>query len=386
MPIFNKIITLSKQIAGSLLKDKQPTALDQSDLFIEEDKNYIFNSLTDENLIKKRFNLSNQIDKDADWKKLKSKIDVLVRRLYWKYAAAASVLIIVALTIFLNNGDNTQFIEPIIVNNNIQTGTDKATLTLENGEEVTLIKGVSLQTSYATSSGEEIIYQTISTTNPEIAYNYLTIPRGGQYFVKLSDGTQVWLNSDSKLKYPVAFIEGQTREVELVYGEAYFDVSLSKNHSGSKFNVNVLSGNQEVEVLGTEFNIKAYKDESHIYTTLVEGIVSVGNAIDKEILKPNEQSILNIESKNIIISEVDVYNETSWRKGFFTFKGKPLKDIMIILSRWYNIDIEIENKAVSNYKFIGTLSKNKNIEHILQTIKNTNNITYEITDNRIIIK
>src|SRR5690606_33390781 len=147
---------------------------------------------------------------------------------------------------------------------------------------------------------------------------YLTIPRGGQFNVVLSDGTEVWLNSDTQLKYPVNFVEGQDREVELVFGEAYFDVSPSTEHGGSKFKV--MNNAQEVEVLGTEFNIKAYRDDINVYTTLVEGKVVVGNGDLKQYLTPNQLSHLNLENNSIKVRVVDVNVETSWKKGIFTFK------------------------------------------------------------------
>ncbi|HEX9826742.1 MAG TPA: FecR family protein, partial [Flavobacteriaceae bacterium] len=196
---------------------------------------------------------------------------------FWRYAAAAILIIALASTYFLrdtifNNQIQIENTTPIIVNNQIAPGIDKATLTLEDGTEMVLVKGASVQTKNATSNGEEIIYQQ-TTGNRQPATNTLTIPRGGQFFITLADGTKVWLNSETQIKYPVSFVKGQSRQVELVYGEAYFDVSPSTAHGGSNFKV--FNNNQEVEVLGTEFNIKAYKDEINIFTTLVEGKVAV---------------------------------------------------------------------------------------------------------------
>lgn len=299
-----------------------------------------------------------------------------------KYGVAASVLLLVSLS-FVFNEKPAQTETPIIVDNNIKIGSDKATLTLEDGADVVLEKGEDYQNTNLSSNGEVLVYKS-DNSKKDIAYNYLTIPRGGQFNVELSDGTKVWLNSESKLKYPVKFIDGETRQVELIYGEAYFDVSPSENHKGSKFKVNTLI--QEVVVLGTEFNIKAYKDEAQIYTTLVEGKVEIGNDISNEELKPNQQSTVNVENNHITISEVDVYNEISWRKGVFSFKNKSLKDMMQVLSRWYNIDIEFENNTLKDLKFNGVLSKTQNIENILLTIKTTNDFAYEINQDRILIK
>jgi len=321
--------------------------------------------------------------------KEKKALQVIKIRKYMKYAAVFVALI--ASSYYLNSKiinplEKSQVVEnPNPENNSIQPGTDKATLTLEDGSVIALEKGASFQTKNVKSNGDEIIYKSaVANKKNEIAYNYLTIPRGGEYFVILADGTKVWLNSESQLKYPVSFIQGETREVELVYGEAYFDVSPSTAHKGAKFKVVNLA--QEVEVFGTEFNIKAYKDEQNIYTTLVEGKVEVNTNGIKEILKPNYQSNVN-RFKNIIsVTLVDIKEETSWKNGVFTFKGKPLKDIMKVISRWYDIDVIFVNKDLESVKFKGVLEKNQTIEEILSIMKSNTINQYEIKDKLLIIK
>jgi transmembrane sensor len=257
-------------------------------------------------------------------------------------------------------------------------------LTLENGSNITLEKGKNYRAENLKSNGEELVYQPKNITKAQIKYNYLTIPRGGQFYVQLSDGTKIWLNSESQLKYPISFIGGETRQVELVYGEAYFEVSPSTNHNGSKFKV--LTSMQEVEVLGTEFNIKAYKDETNIYTTLAEGKVVIRNGFSSQNLIPTQQSNLNLKNNTITISAVDVYSETSWKKGLFSFKSTELKEIMIVLSRWYDVNFVFSNAKIENIKFNGVLSKNQTIKEILTTIKDTKFIKdYDIKDKKITI-
>ena len=303
----------------------------------------------------------------------------------FKYVAAA--VIVFGLGYFYQQGSFNRPMEitPIIVNTTIESDTDKVTLTLEDGSVVALEKGNTYQTQNANSNGEEIVYEAGKRNRTEVAYNYLTIPRGGEFFVKLSDGTQVWLNSESKLKYPVKFIEGTTREVELVYGEAYFDVSPSTKHKGSKFKV--FNKSQEVEVLGTEFNIKAYKDEVNVYTTLVEGKVAVNFDNKKQYLNPSQQSNFNLNNNSLVIKTVDVYNEISWKEGVFSFDGKSIQEVMKVLSRWYDINVIFENKISENLEFVGILRKNKSLEEILSNIKNSGIIMdYEIKDNEVILK
>lgn len=320
-------------------------------------------------------------------KKEKSLVYRLKKQPIYKYAAAAVVVGIMVSTYFFKNSFFNTPVEsiPKIVNTNvILPGTDKATLTLGDGSVVALEKGNTYQTQNANSNGEEIIYETGSRKTNEIVYNYLTIPRGGEFHMVMADGTEVWLNSESQLKYPVSFIEGVTREVELVYGEAYFDVSPSIKHKGAKFKV--LNRSQEIEVLGTEFNIKAYKDETNIYTTLVEGKVVVSNGASKQNLVPNQQSNLDLKNNSISIYKIDVNSETSWRKGIFSFKGKPLKDIMKVISRWYDVDIIFENKDLESIKFKGSLDKNQSIEEILTIMKSNTINNYEIIDKTIMLK
>lgn len=299
-------------------------------------------------------------------------------------AMAASLLLLISISLIINKINPLKIETPAVAHKEILIGSDKATLTLEDGSVIALEKGKSYTKGNAASNGEKLVYN--SNGKPAVsANNLLTIPRGGQFFVQLADSTKVWLNSESQLKYPVAFVDGETRQVELVYGEAYFEVSPSTKHKGSRFKVKTQE--QNVEVIGTEFNIKAYKDEPAIYTTLVKGVVAVSNAAQKQILTPNKQSKITEYNGNIAVSEVDVYNEISWRKGLFVFKGMPLKDIAKVLSRWYDVDIVFADPALGNVKFNGVLNKNQKLEDILTTIKNINFINaYEKKDNKIIIK
>ncbi|SMG13987.1 FecR family protein [Arenibacter troitsensis] len=303
-----------------------------------------------------------------------------------KYAAAAVLIGILATSYFLsdNKYNTPQENTPNNVVNTVVPGTDKATLTLGDGSVVALQKGNAVKTQNANSDGEKIVYKAVGGKPKEMVYNYLTIPRGGQFNVVLSDGTEVWLNSETQLKYPVHFEEGKVREVELVYGEAYFDVSPSTEHGGSKFRV--MNKAQEVEVLGTEFNIKAYKDDTNVYTTLVEGKVVVGSGDLKQYLTPNQQSHLNLENNRIKVTVVDVNVETSWKNGIFSFKGMPLKNIMKVISRWYDVDVVFENKELESLKFKGVLDKYQSIEEILNIMTSSTINNYEIKNKTIIIK
>jgi hypothetical protein len=331
--------------------------------------------------------LANILKEIQNKETLKTKIVPIYQRSFFKYAVAAFLLVLISLTFLLKNNDtkvsNTNVVKTI--KPTINPGTNKATLTLKNGSKVVLGKGTNFHTQNAESHGEEIVYEKGVSGAEKIEYNYLTIPRGGQFFIKLSDGTQVWLNSESQLKYPVKFIQGQNRKVELVYGEAYFDVSPSTVHNGDAFLV--FNKAQEVQVLGTEFNIKAYKDEAKVYTTLVEGKVAVSIDERKENLLPSQQLSLNKTNKTSVIKTVDVYNETSWKNGVFSFEDIPLKDMMKVLSRWYDVEVVIESESIQNEEFVGVLRKNQKLDEILMNIKNFGIIkNFEIYEEKVVIE
>ncbi|AOW10786.1 FecR family protein [Flavobacterium gilvum] len=339
-----------------------------------------------------------EVDNKKAWKSIKAKfherndkpVITIVKRPWFKYVAAAIVVSLMATTFFLKNksiSNEPIKISPEIVKSNIENinpGTDKATLTLGNGEVVVLEKGVSVKTQNAKSNGKEIVYDANKQDVSKVVYNYLTIPRGGQFTIQLSDGTKVWLNSESQLKFPVAFVEGKTRQVELVYGEAYFEVSPSTEHKGAHFEVYNMK--QKVEVVGTEFNIKAYKDEANIYTTLVKGKVNVEIESKKQKLVPNEQLNLDIKNNTSKIKTVDVYNEISWKDGVFAFKGKSLKEIMKVISRWYDVDVIFENKNLESVEFKGSLDKKQSLKEILSIMKSTTINNYEMKDKTLIIR
>ncbi len=342
--------------------------LDEKPILSEVDANRIYNNIAQ--------NLKPQNNKFS--KK---------RNYIWRYAAAAIFIGVLATSYFLKGNILNTPIDtaPKIANETIETGKNKAVLTLNDGSTIALEKGNSYQTQNVTSNGENIVYDSKKQSLDEIAYHYLTIPRGGNFHIFLSDGTEVWLNSESQLKYPVHFTEGKTRQVELVYGEAYFNVSPSTKHRGAKFKV--INKSQNIEVLGTQFNIKAYKDETNIYTTLVEGKVSVATATTKQILKPSQQLNLNLKTNTAVVAKVNIYNETSWKEGVFSFRRKPLIDIMKVLSRWYDMDVYFANSNLENAGFNGVLGKDQNIEDILKTIKNFGIIeNYEIVDKTVFLK
>ena len=339
------------------------------------------------------------VDSDKAYKKVLSEINVQPKNsgskrtaipLWLKYAAAASFFLILFFVIKKDDIWQQPSVNDTKVSTSIQPGSNKAILVLEDGSTAELEEGKAYRNDNLSSDGNNLVYNEASTTNDknaetetEIRYNRLRIPRGGQFQITLSDGTHVWINSESEIKYPVHFKTGDSRVVELLYGEVYFDVSPSSDHNGDTFKV--LSNNQEIEVLGTEFNIKAYQEETNTYTTLVEGKIGLTAFSESMTLSPNQQAVLNGDQGSLNVSTVDVYNEISWKDGVFSFKSKSLQEIMVVLSRWYDFEIEFKNDKIKKEEFVGVLGKHEKIEDILLNMKQLGVINDFRFDDRILI-
>lgn len=362
------------------------------DLLKNEEGTQVFNSYVKTQYLSTLSMTEYDVNKAKENIKTRLKKGKQTRRvhLYKKMAVAASVMLMFGMAFYLfYNSSQVNTPEPKKQPNLIVAGTDKAILTLENGDEVALEKGKKYQSGKVSSNGEELVYadkgQSDSVENEQL-YNYLTIPRGGQFYVRLSDGTEVWLNSETKLKYPVKFTVGNTRNVELIYGEAYFKVSPSIAHKGAAFHV--LTKSQEIDVLGTEFNVKAYNNDPVMATTLVEGEIRIKKGEASETMTPNQQAKVDHESDKIDIQEIDVSQEISWINGLFSFNEKPLEEIMIVLSRWYDTEVVFANSKKKKFVFTGMLERTEAVEDILRLIEATSEgqLQFEINDKTISIK
>ena len=169
-----------------------------------------------------------------------------------------------------------------------------------------------------------------------------------------------------------------------MYGEAYFDVSHSTNHNGSDFKV--ITKTQEVEVLGTEFNVRAYNDEDQIFTTLVNGKIALDNGVSHEAILPGQQAVISKKEENILVQEVNVSREIAWKNGFFDFHDMPLEDMMRTLARWYDIVVEYDDESLKTLHFSGLLRRRDNINELLKTLEITGDVSFDINGNLIIIE
>nr|WP_253906562.1 FecR family protein [Chitinophaga sp. SYP-B3965] len=282
-----------------------------------------------------------------------------VRRIF-QFAAAAAVLGIIATGLyFWNENKIKSATEATYVKNDVAPGSNKAVLILGDGSQVTL-DSTGNQTLRQGSiaihqQGGQLQYDT-QGEETSITYNTLTTPRGGQFQIILPDGTKVWLNAASSLRYPTTFTGGE-RKVEIT-GEAYFEVA---KNAAMPFRVK-MNDNATVEVLGTHFNINAYADESAIRATLLEGRIKVMDVV----LNPGEQAQITADVK--VLHQVDTSAVMAWRYGLFNFEGQNLKEVMRQLSRWYDIDVIYEG-TVPDIVFGGKMLRNINLSQLLKILE-----------------
>jgi hypothetical protein len=224
-----------------------------------------------------------------------------------------------------------------------------------------------------------IVYSQAESTKEAIEYHKINVPRNGEYFVQLSDGTKVWVNSESSIGFKSRF-DGKQRIVELS-GEAYFEVAKNPDQPFI-----VRTDNMDIRVLGTHFNVKAYPDEEYTYATLNEGKIRVNKGELNEILAPNQQLALNNSTNEFSKQEVDASIYSAWVKGKFVFKDEKLEDILIALSRWYDIKIFYENARLKEDKFSISVNRYDDINVLLDHLQLTGGINFEISKNALIVK
>lgn len=320
-----------------------------------------------------------------------------VRKLWPRIAGVAAIAALLAIAILfkdqiLSIGNQSQVVSS---NQDIAPGKSVATLTLANGRKILLsampsgeLANESGVTISKTSDGE-ILYEIKEHSAAESGqHNLLSTAMGETYQVKLPDGSRVWLNAASSLKYPVSFSSLKDRRVEL-HGEAYFEIAKDKLHPFL-----VETDGQEVTVLGTHFNIKAYQQDKNIVTTLAEGSVRVGYQAsawsdhgkivykDEVILSPGQQSLLKGET--ISVSKAVLEESLAWKDGNFVFNDANIEKIMQDIARWYNIQVVYEGSVPAG-KFSGNVSRTKNISQILRALESTKLVHFKIEGRKVYV-
>ena len=306
---------------------------------------------------------------------------------YWWAAAALLPILLSVWFIFSNKSADNQMAETksglMETTTSILPGTDRATLTLADGSVVVLDTAdqesiMGQQNVKLINVDGQIIYKAtaLPLKGDEMQFNKITTPRGGQYKIELQDGTMVWLNAASSLRYPVAFTSNK-REVELI-GEGYFEVA----HNAAKPFIVHLSNGTQVSVLGTHFNINSYADENSIKTTLLQGSVLVKQGGQQKELLPGDQAEIGQNKFNVVhLANTDQI--VAWKNGYFSFNDDNLESIMRQLSRWYNVEIAFP-QGVPNVLFSGELDRNLKLEELLEVFS-TLKINYQIENRKLII-
>ena len=297
----------------------------------------------------------------------------------WYWVAAAAVLMIGITSLLFRGGDTD------IPQTDIVPGNAKATLVLNNGDIINLSgkennEIVTTEELSIRNNGSELQYSLSENrrNNYTNNYNELIVPKGGEFTLTLSDGTKVWLNSQSKLKYPVVFSTG-SREVYLE-GEAYFEVTKKPHHP---FRVNAKDG-VNIEVLGTSFNVRSYTDEDWVETVLEEGSVRMNRGKDSVILRPGYKAVYQ-PNENIQVTSVNTELYTAWRHGQYIFTNESVENILKQLSRWYNIEVFYCNEAAKSVIFSGDVRKYDNITTLLEAMEIAGGVHFKINGNTLIV-
>lgn len=303
------------------------------------------------------------------------------KRLMRVYQVAASVVIVLGVAItFLLREESTPVV-PVVQVEEITPGRSMAKLTVASGDVYRLdsLHRVDLITSFAENNGKEVVFidRQLEEGEREIKYNKVEIPRGGEYQIVLGDGTRVYLNAQTELRFPESFASSEQRLVYLS-GEAYFEVT--KNPSKPFI---VQCKDYAVKVLGTSFNVNSYEGDETSKTTLATGKVEIDMDGKQTILNPGQQAI--IKNGEVNVKEVDVEVYTTWMFDNFRFQSESIQEIMTKLSRWYAIDVFYMNESVRNYHFTGYLPRYAKIADVLELLSLTTNIKFDVEGKTVIV-
>jgi len=306
----------------------------------------------------------------------------------WYIAAASAILLLgIGTVAVLRKPHQPETQVAVQPTHDIAPGANVATLTLANGSTVSLTDAATGNIAeqggirISKSADGQIVYTvapstaTSADTGAAFTYNKIEIPAGGQYQVVLPDGTRVWLNAASWLRFPVHF-SSKERRVELS-GEAYFDV---QRDPGAPFRISSLR--QDIEVLGTQFNVHAYPDETHIRTTLVDGAVRVTAGGKSVLLAPKEEADLG---DGLHVSQADVEAAVAWKNGYFRCVDQPLEIIMKQVSRWYNVKVAYEDEKMKDETFGILSNKFSNISVLLKMMEKTGNAKFTVNGSTVVV-
>jgi len=349
----------------------------------------LLNKLRQEHGLQEEYAFFASTGREAAWEDLKLKLQqerpvVPLRRRVLKYVVAASILLFSTFGLFYFLKHEKKQEQIAVQKQTIKPGGNRALLTLSDGRQISLddaANGELAQLDNITilkTEGGQIVYQVKNTdSSSPLTYNTISTPRGGQYKVILPDGSAIWLNALSSLRYPTSFTNQEHRKVELT-GEAYFEVAKDKTRPFV-----VSCNNQTVHVLGTHFNINGYTDEGVTRTTLTEGAVRVTSGQGSVNIKPGEQALLGADQK-LTVSVGDTEEAVAWVNGNFVFNSRDLGTIMRSVSRWYGTDIQYVDN-ISSRKFTGSISRYESVYEVLEMLELTGLVHFKVEGRRVLV-
>ena len=301
------------------------------------------------------------------------------------FSVAAGIALCLGLTAYFMLVPGRQTNEPVqVAATSIIPGGARAELVLLRGEVVRLdtaakvVLAADSVTPRVISDGNTLIYDA-GEKGAQVEYHTIRVPRGGEYNLQLADGTKVYLNAGSSLRYPVRFT-GKRREVTLS-GEGYFEVA---KDSTQLFVVR--AGDVDVRVLGTAFNVNAYPEKETVATTLVEGRVQVNYKTGQQVIQPGMQLVYDKQNGKVDVSVVDTEVYTSWKDGYYYFKREALENIMDVLVRWYDLTVFYQNQDLKRLEFGGRLKRYDDINYLLKKMEETRDVEFVIKGNTITVK
>jgi transmembrane sensor len=306
----------------------------------------------------------------------------------WLRAAAAVIILAGITAVFYTVKQKEVVTAPIAVKeqplqHDVAPGGNKAVLILADGSSIVLDSahnGSLAQqgnTKILKLDAGQLSYKTGATVTGQVLYNTIATPRGGQYQVTLADGTEVWLNAASSLRFPTTFV-GNERVVELT-GEAYFEVA---KNAALPFRVKV--NNMDVQVLGTHFNIMAYNNEQSVKTTLLEGKVKVtGNGVTQGLV-PGQQAVRDNSTGSLKVKEVNTDLAVAWKNGLFRFRETNIKEVMRQVERWYNVDVEYKTSGTEQ-DYTGIVPRSQNVSVLLQMLELTGTVHFKVEGKKITV-
>jgi transmembrane sensor len=332
--------------------------------------------------------LGSMKEKEAElFKGIQSRIIIPKQTRIWPrvmVVAAAIGLMITGVFLFKSFNEKDQFDSPQFAHD-IRPGQAGATLTLSDGKKIRLSDAANGKLAreagvlISKTADGKLIYEIKTGNTAGNRINTISTAKGETYQLRLPDGSMVWLNAASSLTFTADLMKEGKRNVKLS-GEAYFEISKDKSHPFI-----VKTDRQEIEVLGTHFNVNAYLDDENQITTLLEGLVKASSKTQQVLIKPGQQAVLNLSNNRLEMSKADLETVMAWKNNDFLFKDEDLASVMKKVARWYNVEVVFKDVDPKSIKLVGLVSRSKNISAVLKIVESITDLKFKIEERRITV-